>query len=377
MRIAIASVFTPSMRGGAEFLADGLCAALQRAGHRIHRIVFPFSYTSMADAAHSMDIWETQDFSAFDGGGIDHVIGLKWPAYLLRHPKMVVWLLHQHRPAYDLFDTPFGFAADQDSSLRLRDRIRAADLECFRRMQAVFTISERVSARLLTSLGLESTAMYHPPDAAESFWCAPASPYILVPSRLEALKRQDLLLKALACSDPRVQVVIVGNGGQRFELERLASDLDLGNRVRFLGSVSRAHLIALYAHATAVFFGPQDEDYGYVTLEAMLAGKPVITCTDSGGPLEFVMDGETGYVVAPDTDAIADALDKILSNPAHAVAMGMAGQAHYRRRIPTWDGVVDRLIQPMTSRGLARNTPSRSLVPSPMSGSLSSSVPCA
>lgn len=50
----------------------------------------------------------------------------------------------------------------------------------------------------------------------------------------------------------------------------------------------------------AVFFGPYDEDYGYITLEAMLAAKPVITCRDSGGPLEFVQQDETGWVVEPD-----------------------------------------------------------------------------
>lgn len=346
MRIAIASVFTPPVKGGAEFLADGLCAALQRAGHCVHRVLLPFSYATPADAGRSMDIWETQDFRPFGGGAIDQVIGLKWPAYLLRHPSMVAWLLHQHRPAYDLFDTPFGFSAEAPGSVELRDRILSADRSSFARMQAVFTISQRVSARLLTSTGVASNPLYHPPDSADAFWCAPASPYILVPSRLEGLKRQDLFLKALALTDSSVQAVIVGDGGQRPELERLTSDLGIGARVRFLGSVSRTHLIALYAHATAVFFGPSDEDYGYVTLEAMLAGKPVVTCTDSGGPLEFVLEGETGRIVAPEPDAIADAVSDLMSDPARADAMGRAGQAHYQISVPSWDDVVTQLVRP-------------------------------
>jgi glycosyltransferase involved in cell wall biosynthesis len=292
-----------------------------------------------------MDIWESQDFFPFGGGGIDRVIGLKWPAYLLRHPAMVAWLLHQHRPAHDLFDTPFGFLAATPGAVALRDRILAADRSSFATMQAVFTISRRVSARLLTSAGVASIPLYHPPDSAEAFWCAPASPYVLVPSRLESLKRQDLFLKALALTDPSVQAVIVGDGGQRPELERLTADLGIGARVRFLGSVSRAHLISLYAHATAVYFGPRDEDYGYVTLEAMLAGKPVVTCTDSGGPLEFVLDGETGRIVAPDPEAVADALSDLMSDPARAAAMGRAGQAHYGRSVPSWDDVVSQLVQ--------------------------------
>ncbi|OYW59510.1 MAG: hypothetical protein B7Z40_21480 [Bosea sp. 12-68-7] len=359
MRIAIASVFTPPVKGGAEFLADGLVAALQRAGHCVHRVLFPFSYATLADAGRSMDIWESQDFSPFGGGGIDRVIGLKWPAYLLRHPVTVAWLLHQHRPVYDLFDTPFGFSAATPGAVELRDRILAADRSSFARMQAVFTISRRVSARLHTSTGVASNPLYHPPDSAEAFWCAPASPYILVPSRLEGLKRQDLFLKALALTDPSVQAVIVGDGGQKAELERLTSDLGVGARVRFLGAVSRAHLISLYAHATAVFFGPRDEDYGYVTLEAMLAGKPVVTCTDSGGPLEFVLDDETGRIVTPDPEAIADALSDLMSDPARAEAMGRAGQAHYRRSVPSWDDVVSQLVQASPANetmGFARGT---------------------
>ena len=67
-------------------------------------------------------------------------------------------------------------------------------------------------------------------------------------------------------------------------------------------------LIALYAGALAVVFPPFDEDYGYVTLEAFLARKPVITTTDAGGPLEFVEDGVTGLVCAPTPEALGAAI---------------------------------------------------------------------
>ncbi len=60
-------------------------------------------------------------------------------------------------------------------------------------------------------------------------------------------------------------------------------------------------LIELYAGALAVVYPPFDEDFGYVTLEAFLARKPVVTGTDSGGPNEFVVDGVNGYVCEPST----------------------------------------------------------------------------
>jgi glycosyltransferase involved in cell wall biosynthesis len=358
MRVGVATVYTAGVRGGAEYLSDGLCAALQRAGHCVHRVIFPFSYASISDAQRCMDIWESQDFTPYDGGAIDLMIGLKWPAYLVKHPRMTTWLLHQHRPAYDLFGTKFGFSMYDPEAAALRERIRATDMLAFGRMQNVFTISKRVSARLATAAGITSIPLYHPPDSAEKFHCEPAKPFVLVPSRLEGLKRQRLILQALPFCQSSVSVVIAGDGGDRDELERLTLESNLVDRVRFVGSVSRQHLVELYAHAAAVFFGPLDEDYGYVTLEAMLAAKPVITCSDSGGPLEFVVDNETGWVVAPEPRSIADALDKVAHAPFRAAQAGLAGRDHYHNLIPTWDSVVERLTKPPRIKtgvsGLAR-----------------------
>ncbi len=344
MRVGIATVHTPPITGGAEFLADGLRAALIRAGHSVHRLIAPFSYRSFDEARRSMDVWESQDFRPYDGGSIDRVIGLKWPAYLMRHPAMSVWLLHQHRPAYDLFGTAHGFPADDPAAVALRDRIHAADTQALGRLPAVHTIAERVCERLRDVNGIASSALYHPPARAEALFCAPAEAYILAPSRLEGLKRQGLLIEAMAQVRSPVTAVIVGDGGDRARLERLAATLGVESRVRFLGAVSHDHLIALYARASAVYFAPKDEDYGYVTLEAMLAAKPVVTCRDSGGPLEFVQDAVTGCIVEPAASAVADALDRLLANPAVARRMGEAGRARYDALGLDWSHVVETLL---------------------------------
>ena len=344
MRIGIATVHTPPIVGGAELLADGLRAALVEAGHSVHRLITPFSYRSMDDARTSMDLWESQDFRPYGGGSVDRVIGLKWPAYLMRHPDMTAWLLHQHRPAYDLFGTPHGFSPTDPAAVALRDRIHAADTAALGRMPAVYTISERVCERLRRANGIESTAIYHPPARAAAYRCETAEPYILAPSRLEGLKRQGLLLEAMAHLRSPMTALIVGDGGDRTRLEQLAATLGVSDRVRFLGAVAHDHLIALFARATAVYFAPQDEDYGYVTLEAMLASKPVVTCRDSGGPLEFVLDGETGCIVEPDGASVAAALDWLCSDPGLARRMGEAGRARYDGLGLTWAHVVDKLL---------------------------------
>jgi glycosyltransferase involved in cell wall biosynthesis len=114
------------------------------------------------------------------------------------------------------------------------------------------------------------------------------------------------------------------------------------DRVTFLGSVRDDTLIELYAGALAVVYPPYDEDFGYVTLEAFLARKPVVTCTDSGGPNEFVVDGVNGYVCEPSAPALADALGRLAADRGRAAALGDAGR-EVARRI-TWDGVIDTLI---------------------------------
>ena len=111
--------------------------------------------------------------------------------------------------------------------------------------------------------------------------------------RLER-KRVDLIVRALAMTARDVRLVVVGDGSHRPELAGLASQLGVGDRVTFTGEIDDRELVGLYADALAVVFPPLDEDYGYVTLEAFLARKPVVTTTDAGGPLEFVIDGVNG-----------------------------------------------------------------------------------
>ncbi len=101
-------------------------------------------------------------------------------------------------------------------------------------------------------------------------------------------------------------------------------------------------MIELYARAGVVFYGPVDEDYGYATIEAFSAGKPVITCKDSGGILEFV-DASSGWVVQPDARMIAEAVESALSNKAEARARGESGQA--RTRELNWDTVHRNLLE--------------------------------
>ena len=152
----------------------------------------------------------------------------------------------------------------------------------------------------------------------------------------------DLIVRAMLHTAPSLRLIVAGDGTQRENVEREAHAVGVADRVTFLGRVGDDQLIQLYAGALAVIYPPYDEDFGYVTLESFLARKPVVTCTDSGGPNEFVVDGTNGYVCEPAPQALADAIQHLSDDKRRAAALGDAGH-EVAARI-TWEGVIEALV---------------------------------
>lgn len=322
MRILLNATLVPFMRGGADYHIEGVTHALREHGHEVELLRLPFRFSPESDIQALMDYVDTLDMSAPNGVAIDRAISLQFPAWGIAHPDHTVWVMHQHRACYELWDE----ASASDHQHALRDAVRRFDDRHLGNVRRLFANSRRVAERLHHYNGLEATPLYHPPYGAEHFSCQDDWGYVFCPSRLESLKRQDLLIEAARHLTSPVKIIIAGDGGQRDRYRELIERLGLEHRVRLVGRFSEAEKLAWYANAMAVFFGPYDEDYGYITLEAMLAAKPVITCNDSGGPLEFVDHDETGWVVDPDPRAIADAIDNAWADRARTAEMGRAGR---------------------------------------------------
>jgi glycosyltransferase involved in cell wall biosynthesis len=344
MRIAVTSVQVPFIRGGAEIMAEQCTQALTRLGHTVELVTMPFRFAPFGAVRHAMHSWAVEDFSRFDCGPIDRTICLKFPSYYLNHPNKVVWLMHQHRSVYELFNTRYGECDQTPGAVEFREEIVQWDTQALGTARSVFTISERVSERMQVYNGVSSSPIYQPPANAELFHCGDQLDYIFFPSRLETLKRQELLIRAMARCRVPVAAIISGDGSLRKDLQQLIHDLNVEDRVRFIGRIDDDALRIWYANALGIFFGPYDEDYGFITLEAMLSSKPVITCTDSGGPLDFVLDGETGRIVAPDPDSVADAIEYLYEDKKRARDMGLSGLSRYHSLDISWDHVVEKLL---------------------------------
>jgi len=347
MKILITTVQVPFVRGGAEILAEGLRNALHSAGHEAEIVAIPFKWYPPERIPDQMLACRLLDITESTGMAVDRVIGLKFPAYLIPHPNKVLWILHQHRTAYDLWDHTLGDLIRFPNGAQVRDAIREADARLIPEAKQIFTISRNVSQRLKDYCGIDSTPLYNPPQHAEHFYCAAAEDYFFFPSRLTPPKRQALVLEALAETRRPVRIRFAGPVEHPSHAEALkaqAQKLKVHSRVEWLGSVAEEEKRRQYAYALGIIFPPVNEDYGYVTLEAMLSSKPMITCIDSGGPLEFVRAGETGLVVEPDPEALAAAMDEFWENRAQAKAMGEAGRAHYDSQKIFWPKVVERLL---------------------------------
>lgn len=347
MHILIMTTQVPFVQGGAEVHARSLLNALRSVGHQAEIVAIPFKWYPPERMLDNMLACRLMDLTEANGRTIDRVIGLKFPAYLIPHPNKVLWILHQHRQAYEQWDGVLGDMNYYGNGREVRDAIRRADTQLIPEARAVFTNSQNVSRRLKDFCGLESTPLYHPPAHADSFFCDGAEPYFFFPSRINASKRQRLAVQALAHTGAGSRLVICGESEDPVYYEKLLEDvrtLGLQNRVTFLGRVSDEEKLRLYANCLAVVYPPFDEDYGYITLEGMLSSKPVVTCTDSGGPLEFVVDGETGFVAAPEPEPLGGALARLWENRDAATAMGRAGRASYLGRNITWNAVVELLV---------------------------------
>jgi glycosyltransferase involved in cell wall biosynthesis len=348
VRIAICHPQTPFSRGGGEFHTEGLAWALRAAGHEVDILPVPFKWYPPEELVHQMALWRSLDLSEANGMAIDMVIALKFPAYFVRHPRKVVWLIHQHRAAYELWDHPvFGDLAMAPDGEAVRDLVWKGDRVALAEARRIFTNSANVHDRLRESLGMAAEVLYHRSPMSEVLLEAEPGEYgdyVVYPSRLEPLKRQALAAESMRHVRGNVRLVLVGGGSDTEKLERLIEQRQLGDRVSLEGRVSDERLVELYRGALGVYYGPYDEDYGYVTLEAMAARRPVVTTSDSGGPLEFVRDGENGVVVRPKPKDIAAAMDRLADDREAARSMGEAGHKLFSDSVPSWPEVVTRIL---------------------------------
>lgn len=346
MRIVIATVQVPFVWGGAEYHAAELRKALEKAGHKAEIVSIPFKWYPLERIPEHILAARLFDLTESCGNRIDLLIGLKFPAFFFRHPCKVLWILHQHRQAYELWGTEYSDLHLSAQGHRVREAIIKADNLYLTEANKIFANSRNVSNRLKKYNGIDSMPLYHPCPEAEKFSCEAYEPYIFFPSRFDKMKRQHLVVEAMRYVKTPVKLYLAGSADEPAYLEKVQEIVRryrIEDRVKLLSHVSEVEKHALYARCRAVVFPPYDEDYGYVTLEAFYSRKAVITCRDSGGPLEFVENGETGYNCVPEPQKLASAIDALACSEELARKMGQRAFEKISSMNISWDNVVKEL----------------------------------
>ncbi len=340
--VLVCEAQVPFVRGGAEIHVRELLRELTSRGYDAELVSIPFKWYPKEEILPHAAAWRLLDLSESNGRAIDLVIASRFPTYFVRHPNKVAWLIHQYRAAYELAGTPYSDFGHNERDVGLRDTIVRLDTQMLSECRRLFANAQNTANRVRKFNGLEAQALYHPPRLAPRLQAGGYGDYVLSVGRIESVKRVDLLVAAMARVDRPVRLLVAGDGTQRANVERLATESRVADRVEFLGTVDDDRLVQLYRDALAVLYPPFDEDFGYVTLEAFLARKPLVTATDSGGPTEFVVDGVNGFVCPPEPEAFAAAINTLAADRRKAASFGDAG--YTRAREITWDGVIEKLL---------------------------------
>jgi glycosyltransferase involved in cell wall biosynthesis len=340
--------FYPPAKGGMETILALICE--RTAQHVKNRVLVANTSASTVEERHgSIDVLRVAALTRIGSVAVcprlpfdlareeADVIVLHEPnpmalvAYFLARPKgrLIVWY-HSDviRPSwrYRLFYRPFlRFALSRAVRIVVSSAALGASAPELQDFQAKckvipFGIEERSSEALGAIM-----------QRAEDIRRGMSQPIVLFVGRLVPYKGVDVLLEAL--KGLNAIALIVGYGPLQTRLEEQARDLGVSNQVRFLGSVEDEELAALY-RACNVFVLPsvtRQEAFGVVQLEAMAAGKPVVS-TDLGTGVGWVnRDGETGYVVPPrDARALHDALRRLLADAKLQKSMGEAAAKRVR-----------------------------------------------
>jgi glycosyltransferase involved in cell wall biosynthesis len=343
VKIAILTAQVPFTFGCAEGLAHSLEAKLNEYGHVAEVIKIPFkSYPAQSIVEHMLSA------RLLRVRNTDRAIALEFPAYYVQHDSKIVWLLHQFQQAYDLWGTPYQEIPNTPEGMTIREAVKTADNISLKECKTIYVSSGVISANLRRSHNLESEILYPPLLEPQNYRCGDFGDYIFYPANITVANRQHLAIESMKHVTTDVRLVLAGNSLNVADLRRLQAIIDTNNlssRIQLIcRRIEQREKTELFANALACLYIPYNNDwYGYAALESFESQKPVITCHDSGGVLELVDDGYSGFVTPAEPKPLAEAMDRLMENPGQASKMGAVGHNKMLSMKISWDQVVECL----------------------------------
>lgn len=333
-----------------------------------------------------------RDFSQLSLSHFDLVISTKYPAWMVKHDNHIVYMQHKLRGLYDAYHfckKPTYFSPVTDQEIELKENLDRLndhkDLpaffnllqkqgyfsgekdDCFpgpiaraivhaldrvglspHSIERYFCISKNVRERQdYFPEGVYPRVLYHPSDLCNYRCVTPE--HIFTVSRLDSAKRIDLLVSAYRKSTCQVKFYIAGEGAERARLEKLAGG---DERIVFVGRLTDEEILDYYSKSYFIPYVPYDEDYGLITIESFLSSKPILTCSDSGGSLEWVQHNVTGFVAEPTEQSLSAAFNYLGDNLEQVAQMGRNAFDLVKRKI-SWDNIAGVLLAEKHAKSIA------------------------
>jgi glycosyltransferase involved in cell wall biosynthesis len=343
-RIAVVTSDVPFVEGGHLTIARSTVRALQDYGYDADLILTPQNRFGRQFRAYMANRYYDIEEDGL-GRAIHQVITFRFPSYAVKHPHHVCWLNHRLREYYDQWAflySQLGAKGKIKEKMR-RQLIHLIDTHLLKRnVTKLYAQSSTIQKRLERWGGIQSEVLYPPPPQRD-YRTESYDSFIFSVSRLQRLKRLDLLVESFKhVRNKGLKAVIIGDGPEQKNIQRKIKDNNLEERITLLGKSTEQAVLDHFSRCRAVFFAPEQEDYGFVTGEAFASRKSVITASDSGGPAELVKNGETGFVCEPDPVALAKKMDQLAEDKALAQRMG-ANAYKFISQI-TWEKTVKKLV---------------------------------
>ncbi|WP_252221713.1 MULTISPECIES: glycosyltransferase [unclassified Clostridium] len=378
MKIAIVGPSSvPFTVGGMEYLLWGLQNQINNLSeHKVELIKLPTKEDNFWNLIDSYKQFYNLDLSHFD-----MIITAKYPAWMVKHKNHVCYMAHRLRGLYDTYhfmnlpDEPsldnsyikkaVDYMEREDSNIDglfyildeikinqskipnnhfdlpspfLRKIITFFDNKALENTKKFYAISKTVKNRKEYFPVNAEVEVVYPPSALPYFQEGEYE-YLFTVSRLDNAKRIDLIIESMKYVKPNIKLKIAGTGPMEKELKKLASN---DERIEFIGFVNDEELIKFYSNSKGVIFIPYEEDYGLVTIEAMMSKKPVITTYDAGGVTEFVQEGITGFISKSNASDIGKSIEKLANLKLNEVKE-MGERAYNKVKDITWSNTVRKV----------------------------------
>lgn len=393
MKIAIVK---PDYRiiGGFEIVVERIIKGLKKYGHHVQLIKIDMleKRHTLGNISIPQDIYNKneeffryamsiQKYQKLDLRAYDCVICTQPPSFAVAHPKTIVLFYHHLKIYYDLFDVYLKcIAKDEALHRKTQQLVKKIDNEYITNEKFYLAGSEHVAKRLVefNKISEDRIKVFRAGINEEYFEYNGKTSFNhpICVGRHEFPKRPELFMSAMKHL-PDLKGKLIGTGGKTEDLKLLDQYLQdasqKGQRIEdyklwtetifnvhtlkysntndsnviFTGKISDKELINEYAQALCVICPAYEEDYGLTAIEAMAFGKPVIACNDGGGYVEFIEQGENGFVVEPTGEAIAEKIRFLKDNPSELKRMSKNAYEYSRKY--SWDIVLSELNTMITT----------------------------